>query len=87
MWQIFNRSHIHEWKNKLKMYRVTADLCTELKNVTFKRSNQKMLIDKNFSRKKQCRKKWSEKIVEKIELTALNSWIKDIENISKNKYD
>ena len=35
MWQIFNRSHVHEWKIKLKMYRVTANLCTELKNVTF----------------------------------------------------
>ena len=37
--------------------------------------------------KKIYAKLYNLKIVEKIELTALNSWIKDIENISKNKYD
>ena len=37
--------------------------------------------------KKIYAKLYNLKIVEKIELTALNSWIKDIENISKNKYN
>ena len=37
--------------------------------------------------KKIYAKLYKLKIVEKTELVALNSWIKDIENISKNKYD
>ena len=44
MWQIFNRSHVHECKKKPKNVRVTANLCTELKNVNFNVVWQFLLI-------------------------------------------